>query len=164
MGPHSLKKPDGSYTKIRVTHWIISLQGQLPDKSVLHNLAYKVFYNFKPHKVFSPIFNKHDIKTLRNLSRDKSIVICRPDKGTGVVLMDKTEYINKMSTILEAPDKFQLIDSDNWLTHTLRQEDKVNRVINKFKRDGIISESLARTLTVSGTNPGTMYGLPKVHK
>ena len=133
-------------------------------KSILHNLAFRVFYNFKPYKVFSPIFNKNDIKTLQNLSRDKSIVICRPDKGRGIVLLDKTEYINKMNTILEAPDKFQLIDSDNWLVHTLRQEDKVNRVINKFKREGIIPESLAHTLTVSGTNPGTMYGLPKVHK
>ena len=123
-------------------------------KSILHNLAYKTFYNFKPHKMFSPIFSKNDIKTLKTLSRDKTLVICRPDKGRGVVLMDRLEYVNKMNSILTDPNKFKIIDSDNWLLHTLRQEDKVNKLIHKFKKDGIISKSLAEDLTVSGTSPG----------
>ena len=41
---------------------------------------------------------------------------------------------------------------------------KINYRIRQLKKDGVISDTLASELTVSGTNPGVMYGLPKVHK
>ena len=33
------------------------------------------------------------------MSKDENIVICRPDKGIGVVILDKEDYVNKMLTI-----------------------------------------------------------------
>ena len=88
-------------------------------KSCLHNLSMKLFYNFKPYKVFSPFFSKHDFKILRDLSKDDSIIICKPDKGRGVVIVDREVYINKMESLLNDPTKFKLIDNDI-LVHTLR--------------------------------------------
>ena len=132
-------------------------------KSSLHNLSMKLFYNFKPFKVFSPFFSKQDFKILRDLSKDDNITICRPDKGRGVVIVDKEVYINKMESLLNDTTKFKLIDN-NILIHTLRQEDKLNRLITKFKKLNLISDSTASTLTASGTCPGVMYGLPKTHK
>ena len=75
-------------------------------KRFIQNLAYRTYYNFKPYKVFSPIFSKSDIETLRNLSKDKSIIICKPDKGQGVVILNRSDYITKMNTILDDPTKF----------------------------------------------------------
>ena len=132
--------------------------------STLQSIAFKAFYNFKPYKVFSPIFSKSDINILRNLSKDKNIVICRPDKGLGVVLFDKNDYVNKMYTILNDTSKFKKIENIDPLLYTLRNEDKVNYRIRKLKKEGAISENLATELSISGTNPGVMYGLPKVHK
>ena len=137
---------------------------QPPLNSTLQSIAFKAFYNFKPYKVFSPIFSKSDINILRNLSKDKSLVICRPDKGLGVVLLDKNDYVNKMYNILNDTSKFKKIENTDPLLYTLRNEDKVNYRIRKLKKEGTISENLATELSVSGTNPGTMYGLPKVHK
>ena len=64
----------------------------------LKGIANKYFYNFKPHKVFSPFFNRDDFKTIRNLSKNDSIIVSRPDKGLGVVLLNKSDYLDKMSS------------------------------------------------------------------
>lgn len=133
-------------------------------KSVLHNLSFRLFYNFKPYKIFSPLFSKNEINILRNLSKDKSIIICRPDKGRGVVILNRSDYINKMNHILSDTTKFKLINCNDRVLHTLHQEDKVNRVLNKLKKDGVLSESQYSDLSISGSSPGIMYGLPKIHK
>ena len=54
--------------------------------------------NFSINKSFSPVFARDDITILKNLSKDSSIIICRPDKGRGVVILNKTEYNSKMNT------------------------------------------------------------------
>ena len=124
----------------------------------------KNFYNFKPWKVFSPIFKKSDINVLRNLAKDDSIIICKPDKGRGVVILDKNDYHNKMYDILNDTSKFQEIKNIEHLLYTLRAEDKINSKIRSLKKLKIIDDDLSSTLTVSGSSPGILYGLPKVHK
>ena len=141
-----------------------NVQNQPTLKSCLHDVAQKLFYNFKPYKVFSPVFTKNDINILRNLAKDDSIIICRPDKGNGVVILNKDDYLNKMSTILNDRTKFRRVSTTNPLLHTLRVEDKINYQIRKLKTKGVILNELAPTLSASGTAPGIMYGLPKVHK
>ena len=108
-------------------------------KSCLHNLSMRLFYNFKPFKVFSPFFSKQDFRILRNLNLDDTITICKPDKGRGVVIVDKEVYINKMETLLSDSSKFKCLDTDI-LVHTLRQEDKLNRLVTKFKELSLISD------------------------
>ena len=128
------------------------------------SIAMKNFYNFKPWKVFSPIFTKNDVNILKNLSKDNSITICRPDKGRGVVILNKSDYSNKMYDILNDKTKFQEIQNTDPLLYTLRAEDKINNKIRIFKKLKIIDDDLSSTLTVSGTSPGILYGLPKIHK
>src|SRR5678815_3174974 len=65
----------------------------------------KFFYNFNGRKIFSPVFSFNDFKILQNLRRDESIVVCRPDKGKGVVIVDKTSYIEKIQQILSDSSK-----------------------------------------------------------
>ena len=43
---------------------------------------------------------------LKELKKDKSIIITRPDKGRGVVVIDKSDYISKMNAILSDRTKF----------------------------------------------------------
>ena len=69
-------------------------------------LSFKYFYNFKPYKVFSAIISKKDLVLLKELSKDKSLVICKPDKGRGVVLMNKNDYLTKVYRILSDRTKF----------------------------------------------------------
>ena len=126
-------------------------------------IAYKFYYNFKPHKVFNPVINKDDINVLKRLSKDKRIIVCKPDKGRGVVIMNRKDYNRKMMNILNT-DKFKEIN-ENPLKLTLRIEDRVNYVINQANTFlKVNNKETLKNVKASGTTPGIMYGLPKIHK
>ena len=130
----------------------------------LHHLSHKYFYNFKPRKIFSSIFNRNDIKQLVSLSRNENIVICKPDKGKGVVIIDKTSYIDKMSEMIEDSSKFEEITDMPFSKYTWKIEDRLNNFLRKVKEKLSISGDTLKTLHASGCAPGILYGLPKVHK
>ena len=103
------------------------------------------------------------MKSLKSLASDKSVVICKPDKGKGVVILDRSDYVSKVINILSDSSKFKVVS--NSIIKTITQvEDRINRFLNKMKRLTLINESLYNSLFVSGSLPGILYGLPKVHK
>jgi len=69
--------------------------------------AQSSFSKFKKHQQFSPFLKKDDLAILKKLSRNSDLIITRPDKGRGIVLMNRTDYINKMNHILSDPTKFK---------------------------------------------------------
>ena len=44
--------------------------------------------------------------TLRNIGSSEDLVIIRPDKGNGVVLLNRSDYVSKVETILHDVAKF----------------------------------------------------------
>ena len=133
-------------------------------KDVFSNLANRFYYNFKSYKVFTPVIKRNDINILKDLSKDDSIVICKPDKGHGIVIMNKIEYIDKVETLLSDTEKFVELTDVDPLHHTLKLQDRLNHFIRSIFKSKIISHNTKNELTVSGTHPGTLYGLPKIHK
>ena len=95
------------------------------------------------------------------MKEDESIVITRPDKGKGIVILDKTDYDNKLHEIVSDTSKFKLIKSDIQ-TAILKYEDKLNRLLRKIKNN--TNDNLSNNLYASGTKPGHLYGIPKIHK
>ena len=49
-------------------------------------------------------------KALTKISHDKSIKCLKMDKGNGVVILNRKEYIKKMNKILEYKSKFKKLD------------------------------------------------------
>ena len=63
-------------------------------------------------------FTKNHFEKLKDLASDKSITVCRPDKGRGVVILDKTDYNDKMNTILQyAPSLSSMASEQERLNH-----------------------------------------------
>ena len=124
---------------------------------VVHSLkstCFTTFYSFKSKNVFSPIFSKSDINLLRNLGRDDSVVACSPDKGRGVVILNRAEYVSKMDDILSDAAKFEkLPHADSFLT-SVRLEDRINNFLRSLKDTNIISDSTYKSLYASGSSPG----------
>ena len=46
----------------------------------------------------------------------------------------------------------------------MKQEDKINRLLSKMKEYKEISPEEYKDLYVTGSQPGILYGLPKIHK
>ena len=68
-----------------------------------------------------------------------------------------------MNEILKDHTKFSEIKEDHFRT-IIKQEDKINRLLTKMKSKKEIPGEVYSSLHSSGSRPGILYGLPKVHK
>lgn len=127
----------------------------------LKSLAFDSFNLIHTQKIPHNL-SSSQINSLKLLSQDKSIVILKPDKGNGVVVINKTEYVTKMDQILQT-NKFIKVHEDP-LKLTYKLENKVNVFLRKLKGQSIIDETTYKDLSPTGSKPGTLYGLPKIHK
>ena len=78
-------------------------QGWNQCATSIKNIALNSYYvknNCKPN------LPKDEYKALLQLAKNKSIIITRPDKGNGIVIMNKQDYHNKMFAILNDQSKF----------------------------------------------------------
>ena len=57
--------------------------------------------------ICSTKMNQYFHKTLSLLSRDKTIKVCKFDKGTGVVIMNSSDYVSKLNKIVLDKSKFE---------------------------------------------------------
>ena len=137
--------------------------GQSPSlfKHSFRHLCLSLFYSFKSPQ--SSNLSSAQWQALQDLKKDKSILISKPDKGNGVVILNRSDYIHKMHDILKDSSKFSRCDKDIFLS-LLHNEDKLNRLLRALKSKGAINESTYYKLFSSGSRPGVLYGLPKVHK
>jgi hypothetical protein len=99
-------------------------------------------------------------QTLKTLSKENSIVITRPDKGRGIVILNKHDYIKKMNDILSDTTTFKELDHDP----TIKQENKLNSKLLELKNDNFITLDDYNYARSRGSQPGRIYGLPKIHK
>ena len=127
------------------------------------HLAHK-FYSGHWGKNWLPFLNSDDLKILKTLGKNVQLVITKPDKGNGVVVMDRSVYIDKINSLLNDHSKFELIDCPDRFRLIYKIEDKINRFLSTLKNNGTLSRDSYEDLYVSGSSFGILYGSPKVHK
>ena len=124
-------------------------------KAHLSYLANSYFYNYKP----SPrILRQH--RVLRNLRKNKDIVVTKPDKGNGVVILDRKLYNNAIEEIISDSSKFEKLNEDP----TLKREASLQYFLRKLKQKSFFNEIEYDKLYPSGSAPARIYGTPKMHK
>ena len=105
-----------------------------------------------------------DMDILRRLLDNKNIIIlCRPDKGNAVVVLNKSDYITKMETILNDKSKFHEVHDDA-LKLSISLENKIYRFITEIKRTLEYNKVTTSSLHITGSHPDILYGVPKIHK
>ncbi len=112
----------------------------------------------KDNSVSRSNIQQFNINILKNLKRDKSIIIKKSDKWNGVVILNEDDYISKTEELLNDKSKFMIIKGD-WFKYIFTLEDKLNRKI-KTK----LPENTYNNLFSSGSSAGIIYGLPNIHK
>ena len=124
-------------------------------KAHLSYLANSYFYNDKP----SPRM-LHQHRVLRNLRENKDIVITKPDKGNGFVILDRKLYDNAIQEIISDTSKFQKLNEDP----ILKREPSLQRFLHKLKQKYFFNEIEYGKLYPSGSAPARIYGTPKTNK
>ena len=109
------------------------------------------------------VFSSDEFKVLKNLKNDNSIFIIKPDKENGDVILNREDYWSKMESILSDTNKFKTLNDDPIKT-TFKQESTVRRFLRKLNKSKVISNEIFSKLAPTGSRPGILYGLPKVHK
>ena len=101
---------------------------------------------------------------MKTLGKEKNLVVNKPDKGIGVVILNRNDYVSKMQDILRDHTKFEKCAHADVSQLTLKMEDKVNRLLRKLMKEKVLSERCYKDLYAKGTSPAVLYGLPKIHK
>ena len=117
----------------------------------------------------SPNPPKTLVKALNHLKKRDDIVITKPDKGSGVVVMDKLEYIRLVSAAsVDNSSKFTHVDDKRPKMrgrppkhfHALLQKEKeLHDTLHQ-----ILPEEIANSLSPKSFRLAHLYGLPKTHK
>ena len=78
----------------------------------------------------SMVNTREIVDAVRKIKKNNKIIITKPDKGSGIVVMDRIEYINKMNVLVGDESKFKKLGPINEWDNTLKIEKKMN---NTFK-------------------------------
>ncbi|KAA3681281.1 uncharacterized protein DEA37_0008207, partial [Paragonimus westermani] len=106
--------------------------------------------------VSKQFLTKGHLVAVENLKRNENILISKPDKGSGIVLLIKANYINKIRTILDDQTKFRKMENEKDKTPQI--EEAISKSLRCLKQRGIIDS------TTIGTTISRLYGLSKIHK
>ena len=102
-------------------------------KAELSHLANSYVYNYQPSR---RVLRQHSV--LKKLQNNKDIVICKPDKGNGVVILDRHLYDKEIMKLVDDKTKFKKLDSDP----TMKREGALQRFLRKLKKNGTLNEIL----------------------
>ena len=107
--------------------------------------------------------NQAQHKTLRKLAIDKNIKVCKFDKGNGVVILDSDEYFNKLDTIILDKTKFKEIEIGEGDNPIIKNELSIQKYLRTNVKP-LVEEFVYKHLYPTGSQPGKLYGMCKVHK
>ena len=125
------------------------------------------FTSFRSHNYNSETnLTKNERLALNSLSNNKNITIQKSDKVNSVVLLDKDEYLEGVSKILNNNAKFEMLqfDHDKELNYILNLEKKIINVLKDLNNKEEITEVNYNHLHPCGSRPGILCGMAKVHK
>ena len=96
--------------------------------------------------------------------RSNDIYITKPDKGSGVVILNKNDYNRKMGMILNDTTKFLNLGTVDSNDNTAKIESRIQRLLLRLKKDNRISQNVYDAIRPTGSQRPRMCGFPKTHK
>lgn len=93
-----------------------------------------------------------------SLRKNKDIVILKADKGNATVVMNRTDYDQKMQNMLQDANTYRLLPKDP----AKSTETKMKTLLSGMK-EKITQVTYKNIMVTDGITP-TLYGIPKIHK
>ena len=102
---------------------------------------------------------RQQMKAIQRLKGDETIKILPADKGRTTVILDSTEYHQKMEGLLQ-DGTYKKLKNDP----TLKITKGLNQMLRKLEDKHLMDRNTRLKLAPSQNRPPQMYGLPKIHK
>jgi hypothetical protein len=133
--------------------------GKLPynESSVLRSEMAGLLRNARPPK---SNISADERRAIQELKSEDSILILPADKGKATVLMEVTEYEEKISEMLADERTYELLPSDP----TSRYKRQLVAILSRLKKDNKINNYQYNLLFPTAENVPRIYGTSKIHK
>ena len=102
--------------------------------------------------------DKKRIQLLKEMH--EKFMILKPDKGQGVVLVTKDDYVNSIQHIFSDKRKFKIVKDDP----TIKNLTTMQKYIKTLAKRGEITDAIKTQIRPKSAHLGKAYGLSKIHK
>ena len=147
------------------TYLTSELKEGVDPNMVRVDLAYLANNYTSSYKPSYSSLKKHSI--LKKLKNKKDIIITRPDKGNGVVIMNRSDYHQQILRIINDTTKFakrERLCGKTKKDITVFREGQLQTFLYSLKKNDLIDDNVYERIRPKGSHPARIYGLPKVHK
>jgi hypothetical protein len=145
---------------VKKSNWIPKPSKYTRLESVINLMTSDIKHNVDVHVPKTDNLTQAERSALRDIQERDDIIIKPADKGSAVVVMDKTTYIQEVERQLSDCRFYEKLDSDP----TLDSTQKITRTLEAMHTRGHIDNTTMEYLTPEDPKPGRFYLLPKIHK
>ena len=110
------------------------------------------------------VMKKECFSAINKVRRNDDIVITKSDKGSGVVILNKSAYIKKMDNILLDETKFERIGPTSTCGTTTGVESRLQKRELELLKSKLIFERAYQEIRPTDSQRPLMYGLRKTYK
>ena len=100
---------------------------------------------------------------IKSLRTGEDIIISKPCKGSSVVILNHSDYISEMNTILTDTTKFKCLEAAFEYDNTAKIESKLQRRLLSLTKDDRLPRSIYESIYPTRSLRPGMYGSPKIH-
>ena len=104
---------------------------------------------------------KECFQAIKSLRTNEEILITKPDKGAGVVILNKNDYNDKMKTILNDTTKFLDLGPVTNKDNTAKIESRIQRRLLQLRKEYLISKQVYEAMLCSKSKLDQELG--KIH-
>lgn len=166
--PNSKVSPEKVFSEFETL--LLQLDHLTPSSDPTYN-ALKAKFLHLAHSISGAEIAQNDIasfrehfRVIKGLRNNKDIILTKPDKGSGVVILNKSDYIHKMSLILKDTNTFVALGPALSHDKTNRNEAKLQKYLLSLVKSNNLPREVYNTIRPTGSQRPRLYGLPKVHK
>ena len=126
------------------------------------NIATFSYAKIKSCRIKSNL-SSSEAKALRNLTKQKDIIIKKAGKGNTIVILDKESYIEKMKELLSENSKFEHLEipPDKNLNFIINSLDKIKNILKSLQDKKTLTGMLKRKISFVGSSPGIYMAKPR---
>ena len=103
---------------------------------------------------------KNEKKSMVDLKDNRNIIIKKADKGSSIVVMNRTDYIKEAERQLSDTKFYKEVDNDL----TEQHNNEIESLLGHLYESELITEPIFKCLTNKNPKTASLYLLPKIHK